>query len=47
MLKKIWKKLSTNVIAENKYWKYLLVYLSLDGKTNEYHYVHTESSTMW
>jgi ADP-ribose pyrophosphatase len=42
-----WKKLSTKVQFENKYWKYLIDRFTIDGtKEFDYHYVHTHGSTM-
>lgn len=42
-----WKKLSTKVQFENKYWKYLIDRFTIDGtKEFDYHYVHTLGSTM-
>lgn len=46
MLKR-WKKISSKIIFENKYWSYYLDIFDYGNlKTNEYHYVHTEGSTM-
>lgn len=42
-----WKKLSTKIQFENKYWKYLIDRFTIDGtKEFDYHYVHTLGSTM-
>lgn len=46
MLKR-WEKISSKVFFENKYWTYKLDIFDLgNDKKNEYHYVHTEGSTM-
>lgn len=46
MLKR-WKKISSRTIFENKYWSYKLdIFDSGNGKESEYHYVHTDGSTM-
>jgi ADP-ribose pyrophosphatase len=44
---KIWKKLSTKLIARNDYWSYFLDKFEIENQHNgEYHYVHTLGSTM-
>lgn len=44
---KHWKKISSIKIFDNKYWSYLLDTFDFgDGKIGEYHYVHTEGSTL-
>lgn len=42
-----WKKISSMMKYENKYWTYLIDQFTIDGsKEFEYHYVHTLGSTM-
>jgi ADP-ribose pyrophosphatase len=44
---KRWQKISSKVLFKNKYWTYCLDTFEIgNGKINEYHYVHTEGSTM-
>jgi ADP-ribose pyrophosphatase len=44
---KIWKKLSSNIVFENKFWSYVLDHYSIgDDVKGEYHYVHTPGSTL-
>ena len=44
---KRWQKISSRVLFKNKYWTYCLDTFDIgNGKINEYHYVHTEGSTM-
>lgn len=44
---KRWQKISSRVLFKNKYWTYCLdTFDTGNGKINEYHYVHTEGSTM-
>ncbi len=46
MLKR-WKNISSKVVFENKYWSYRLdKCLTGNGNEVEYHYVHTDGSTM-
>jgi ADP-ribose pyrophosphatase len=46
-LLKRWKKISSKIVTENKYWSYRLdTFDTGSGFENEYHYVHTEGSTM-
>lgn len=46
MLKR-WKKISSKTFFENKYWSYKIDTFDYgNNKQNEYHYVHTEGSTM-
>ncbi len=42
-----WKKISSKLKYENKYWTYLIDQFTIDdSKEFEYHYVHTLGSTM-
>jgi len=44
---KRWQKISSKVLFKNRYWTYCLDTFDIgNGKVNEYHYVHTEGSTM-
>ncbi len=46
MLKR-WNRLSTKVVFENPWWTYKLDTFEIDrGVSGEYHYVHTEGSSM-
>ncbi len=42
-----WKKLSSNTVQRNPWWTYKVdTYRIPDGVSGEYHYVHTEGSSM-
>jgi len=44
---KIWKRLDTKVVHENKFWSYILDHYSIgENVKGEYHYVHTPGSTL-
>lgn len=44
---KSWKKISSKELFKNKYWTYCLdIFDTGNSKINEYHYVHTNGSTM-
>ncbi len=46
MLKR-WKKISSRTVFENRYWSYKLdIFEAVNGKESEYHYVHTNGSTL-
>ena len=46
MLKR-WKKLTSKIVFENPWWTYKLDTFEIDGgPSGEYHYVHTEGSSM-
>lgn len=42
-----WKRLSSKVVHKNPWWVYMLdTFRIANGTTGEYHYVHTEGSSM-
>ena len=46
MLKK-WKKISEKLLFKNNFWSYILEEFEIEGNNRgEYHYVHTNGSTL-
>ena len=43
---KKWKKITSKSIYKNPYWEYKLDQFSIEDKLGDYHYVHTEGSTL-
>ncbi len=41
-----WKKLDEKIIFDNGFWQYKLDNFEFNGRTGEYHYMHTCGSTM-
>lgn len=47
MIFKTWKRVCTKVFSENDYWSYHIDdYVIDDSLKGEYHYVHTNGSSM-